>query len=321
MRPKVLEARPQSTRYAPTPSRLLAAVAFGALVGAACGDDPVGPPPAVLQPDLLVSDAWLASRLTDPSVVVLHIGTDANYRSAHVPGARLVLSSAISIDRNGLPAELPEVATLEAIFEAAGVSDGSHVVLTSVGPTPAARGFFTLDYLGHRRISILDGGLNGWRAAGRPTETSSPSVAPGSFTPRVQPARLVDADWVAARLGKSGVAMVDVRTGPEYTGEVAPNAQIQRPGHIPGARNVFWRTFLVSDTDERLKPEAELRALLEGVGAASGVEVVTYCGSGVLSSVGYFVARYLGYDVKLYDGSFIDWNLRAQLPVTRGAAP
>lgn len=303
-------------------TRLLAALTLGALVGVvACGEDPVSPPTAVLQPDLLVSDTWLASRLNDPSVVVLHIGTDAQYRAAHVPGARLVLSSALAVERNGLPAELPDAATLDALFEAAGVSDGSHVVLTGDGPLVAARGFFTLDYLGHQRVSMLDGGLAGWRAAGRLIETAVPTVARGAFTPRGQSARLVDADWVATRLNRSGVALVDVRTTAEYTGEVAGNALILRPGHIPGARNVFWRTLQVSDTDQRLKPEAGLRALLEGAGAAPGTSVVTYCSTGVQSSLGYFVARYLGYDVKLYDGSFIDWSQRMQLPVTTGAAP
>jgi thiosulfate/3-mercaptopyruvate sulfurtransferase len=316
------EAPARAARRIPFPPRLLAGIAFGACMTlVACDDDPVSPPVAVVQPDLLVSASWLSSRLTDPSVVVLHVGTEANYRAGHVPGARLVLSSALAVDRNGLPAELPDVATLDALFEAAGVSDGAHVVLAGGGPTAAARAFFTLDYLGHARVSMLDGGLAGWRADGRPTETTTPSVARGSFTPRVQSARLVDADWVAARLGRPGVALVDVRPTAEYTGEVAGSALVQRPGHIPGARNVFWRTFLVSDTDERLKPEAALRALLEGAGAAAGVDVVTYCGSGVLSSFGYFVARYLGYDVKLYDGSFTDWSLRTQLPVTRGAAP
>ncbi len=301
---------------------LLVSLVLGALGGVvACGKDPVSPPTAVLQPDLLVTDTWLAPRLNDPSVVVLHIGTDAVYRAAHVPGARLVLSSALAVDRNGLPAELPDAATLDALFEAAGVSDGSHVVLTGDGPLNAARGFFTLDYLGHQRVSMLDGGLAGWRAAGRPIETTVTTVARGAFTPRVQSARLVDADWVSVRLNRSGVALVDVRTNPEYTGEVAASALIPRPGHIPSARNVFWRTLEVSDTDRRLKPEAMLRELLEGAGAAPGTSVVTYCSTGVQSSMGYFAARYLGYDVKLYDGSFIDWSQRLQLPVTKGAAP
>lgn len=319
---RMSEARRRAARKVPTSSRPLAALALGAsLAIVACGDDPVSPPTAVVQPDMLVSAAWLVSRLTDPSVVVLHVGTDANYRAAHVPGARLVLTSALAIERDGVPFELPEVATLDALYEAAGVSDGSHVVLTGDGPLPAARGFFTLDYLGHRRVSMLDGGLAGWRAAARPTETAAPTVTRGTLTPRVQPARLVDANWVSTRLGRTGVALVDVRTANEYTGDVAGNALIQRPGHIPGARNVLWRTFQVSDTDQHLKPEAELRALLETAGAAPGVQVVTYCSTGMQSSVGYFVARYLGYDVMLYDGSFVDWSLRTQLPVTRGTTP
>jgi thiosulfate/3-mercaptopyruvate sulfurtransferase len=137
----------------------------------------------------------------------------------------------------------------------------------------------------------------------------------------VQAARLVDAAWVSARLGQPGVALVDVRSATEYTGDVAGSALIQRPGHIPGARNAFWRTFQVSDTDQHLESEAALRALLEGAGASPTATVVTYCSTGVQSSVGYFVARYLGYGVKLYDGSFTDWSQRTQLPVNRGETP
>lgn len=268
--------------------------------------------------DLLVGTTQLASRLNDASTVVLHVGRDrTSYDAGHVPGARFLPLAAIVTERDGVPNELPTVAHLDSVFESAGVSDGSRVVLYGdLGGLAAGRAFFTLDYLGHRRVALLDGGLETWKAEGRPTSSDAPAPRRGRLTPRPRPEIVVTADDVAAMRGNPRVALIDARPPAEFTGTEA-GAGVGRPGHIPGAKSLFWRTALVSDARPVLRDAAALRAAFTAAGARPDGTVVTYCRSGVQASHAYFVARYLGYNVKMYDGSFLDWSARTALPVAR----
>ena len=268
-------------------------------------------------PDLLVSTDWLARHHTDQDLMILHVGRDRlGYDRGHVPGARFLPMSAIVVTRDGLPNELPPVAVLDSVFESVGVSDGSRVILYG-DPLAAARAFFTLDYLGHRGTALLDGGIESWTGSGAPVETASPVVKPGIFTPHPVAALVPDAAAVEQRLGRLHVTLIDARPAPEYSGATAGEG-IDRPGHIPGAASIFWKTTLVSDADPRLKPAAALGEPFLGAGAAAGDTVVAYCRTGVQASFAYFVARYLGHPAMLYDGSYQDWSHRPALPVRAG---
>lgn len=247
--------------------------------------------------NLLVSSEWLAGHLNDPDLVLLHVAPNRTaYDQGHIPGARFLPVSAILTEHEGNINELPSVERLDSVFEAVGVSDNSRVVI--YGPSlPAARAFFTLDYLGHGdRVALLDGGIEAWRTGGRPVTTEVASITRGSFTPRPQPQRVVDASWVNAHLRDPGIA---------------------RAGHIPGARNIFWEDLLVSRADPRLRDVPSLQARLREAGVNLGDTVVAYCRSGMQASMAYFVARYLGYETRMYDGSFLDWSRRPSLPVER----
>lgn len=282
------------------------------------GDDA----PPDLNAEILVSAEQLAESLQDPELVVLHVARErSGYDAGHVPGARFLPLGAIVAERGGVPNELPPVARLDSVFESAGVGDDRRVVLYGdLDGLAAARAFFTLDYLGHRRTAVLDGGLAAWRAEGRPVSREAPApVAAASFTPAPQPQLVVDAAWVRAHLDSAGVALLDARPAAEYTGET-PGDGITRPGHIPGAENLFWRNTLLSGQRPVLRTPAVLRGMFRLAGVESGDTVVTYCRSGVQASHLYFVSRYLGYPTRMYDGSFLDWNRRAGFPVVRGAA-
>jgi thiosulfate/3-mercaptopyruvate sulfurtransferase len=261
-----------------------------------------------------------------------------------------------------MPVELPTAEALETAFEAAGVSDDSRVVVYGdMGGLAAARAFFTLDYLGHPP-AILDGGLEAWRAGGHRVDTSvPPAPARGSLTPTLHPDRLVDAEWVRGHLRDSTVALIDARPPEQFSG-ATPGQGITRPGHLPGAHNLFWQNTLASPSNPVLRSPDVLRALfrLSGARFASDVvvlperprytpedtsragrrdgrrpprqrqaqrgpqpkpvgnTVVVYCLTGLHASWDYYVARYLGYDVKLYDGSYSDWSRRGpDYPVER----
>jgi thiosulfate/3-mercaptopyruvate sulfurtransferase len=266
---------------------------------------------------LLVSSQWLSEHLNDPQVVVLQVGQESTaYEQGHIHGARFLPLGAIMTTVNGTLNELPPVAQLDSVFRSLGISNGTRVVV--YGPSLAAgRTFFTLDYLGHGdRTALLDGGFQGWRAEGRPVSTERPRIVPGSFTSAARPDRVVDANWVHQHLGDPRYALIDARPAGQFSGAVASDG-VPRPGHIPGAGNVFWEETLVSTEVPTLRDAASLRAMFQAAGATPGRSVVAYCRSGLQASFAYFVARYLGYDVRMYDGSFMDWSPRTELPVAR----
>ena len=271
--------------------------------------------PAV-RSDMLVSTDWLAQHLSDPNLVILHISRDrAAYDAGHIPGARFVGQSELVVTRDGILNELPPAADLKALFERAGVSDDSRVILygdTSV--LPVTRAYYTLDYLGHGdRAALLDGGLPKWRAESRALVKEAPEVKSGWFTPRPKPDVRVEIESVkdlswAAENGSAGSAiLVDARTKNDFQGKTAAQ-EITRPGHIPGALNVFWMDGQASKDDMALLPEAQLRKLYEDVGVKPDRPVVTYCNTGMQASQSYFTLKYLGYDVHMYDGSYSEWS-------------
>lgn len=280
---------------------------------------PKGYPLPKWNEELRETSAELAGRLHDPRVVVLHVGRDrASYDAGHVPGARFLPLSAIVAEQNGIPNELPPADRLEEAFEAVGVSDNSRVVLYGdLQGLLAARAFFTLDYLGHLDHALLDGGLEKWRADGRPVETAEPAARRGALTPRPRADLLVTAEWVRGHLNDSSVVFIDARPPAEFTGQT-PGDGVTRPGHIPGAKNIFWRTSLISETDPRLRSPEVLASAFTLAEAAQGDTVVVYCRTGVQASHAYYVARYLERRVRMYDASFIEWSRRGEdFPVER----
>jgi thiosulfate/3-mercaptopyruvate sulfurtransferase len=102
--------------------------------------------------------------------------------------------------------------------------------------------------------------------------------------------------------------LVDARTAGEFGGATAASSEIPRPGHIPGATNVYWMDGQASKTDMSLLSEAGLRKLYESAGVTANRPVVTYCNTGMQASQSYFTLKYLGYDTRMYDASFSQWS-------------
>lgn len=263
---------------------------------------------------MLVSTAWLADRLGAPNLVLFQIGPEDAYAAAHIPGAQYLSLRDISAPRGSGPSlELPAPRALDDWLEAHGVSDRSRIVLywSDEWATPTTRAYLTFYWAGlGDRTSILDGGLEAWRAEGWPVTTEVPSVVPGSVTLRPRHDVVVAAAEVDRLRTSPVVAVIDARNERFYLGQ---DTTIARPGHIPGATSLpFTEIF---DEPLRFKSREDLATLFRKAGAQSGTRVITYCHIGQQATSVWFAARLLGYDARLYDGSFNEWTLLEPYPV------
>jgi len=263
---------------------------------------------------MIVSTSWLAEHLKDPGLVIITVGPRPAYDAGHIPGARFVEMSTIATSAPGATLEMPPVEKLKSALEDLGISNSSRVVICFLANyiSPSTRVYFTLDYLGlGNQTSLLDGGFEAWRAEGKPVTTEAPQISRGSITPKARPELIVDAAWVSANTNKPKIAIVDARTPEFYSGASA--GRMPRAGHIPGSVNIPFNTL--ADASNKLKDSQTLQKLLSEAGVKQGDQIVSYCHIGQQATVVYFVAKYLGYDARLYDGSFEDWSKRSELPV------
>ena len=261
---------------------------------------------------VIVSGEWLAPKLTDPAVAVLHVATNRlEYEVGHLPGARFVVFSSLAPSLAGFSTQLPTEAQLDSVLEMAGVSDNSQVVIYGQ-PLQVARAFVTLEYAGLAgRVSVLDGGVESWRESGRSLSQEAVTPARGTLTLKAVPAMVADAPWIQANTARPTIALIDARTPEFYLGFSAGSTP--RAGHIPNALNLPFSSLTSELTT--MREEAKVRRLFENAGAARGDTVVAYCHVGLQASLVYLNARRLGYAARIYDGSYEDWSRNTALPV------
>jgi thiosulfate/3-mercaptopyruvate sulfurtransferase len=273
---------------------------------------------------LVASPAWLRSRLTDPSLVILQVGDKAGYEVGHIPGARLVTLADFAAPPSGpepLFLEMPSPERLRVPLISLGVTDRSTIVVvpTREGIQSATRVVFTLDAAGlGDRTRLLEGGTAAWVAAGGVLSREAPGpAATGKLRPIRFRALMADRAMVMASRGKPGWKVVDART-PEFYSGARPGGmpgKPHRPGHIEGAANIPFTS--VTTPDLKLAPEAEIAARFKAAGVKPGDKVIAYCHVGQQATATLFAARSLGIDVRLYDGSFEEWS-RTDGPVATG---
>ncbi len=279
----------------------------------------------------LVTAEELARHLHDPSWAIFDCRFDLTrpgwgeeaYLEGHIPGALYVhLERDLSAEPMGTNGRhpLPSDDVLAALFSRLGIGDDDQVVAyDDKGGPYAARLWWTLRYLGHEAAAVLDGSLPAWQEAGLPLRTDRESRPPARFMPRPRPEMRVSVGEILAHLGDPRWPLLDARAPERYRGEQEPYDPVA--GHIPGARNRFWKDNL--DARGRFLPAAELRrqyeALLDGAPAA---DLVVYCGSGVTACHDLLALEAAGLEgARLYPGSWSEWCSDPQRPVATGPEP
>jgi thiosulfate/3-mercaptopyruvate sulfurtransferase len=281
----------------------------------------------------LVTPDWLRERLGGAGLRVVdcryRLGEPgagaALWREAHIPGAAFM---DLDGELAGPPGErgrhpLPDAAVFEAAARHAGIGHGTLVVAyDEAAEGGAARLWWLLRHFGHSEVTVLDGGLRGWRDEGGELRGGDEQVEPGNFRAAApgETASTEELEGLGALPGdiarKSALpsrVLLDARARERYRGEVEPIDPVA--GHIPGAVNL---PFTELAPEGRFLPPDELRARFEAAGVASGDEAVAYCGSGVTACVVVLAADAAGIGAtRLYPGSWSEWCALG-LPVERG---
>lgn len=271
----------------------------------------------VPQPRLLVDAAWVRAHGREPHVRLVDLRAGWRYLLGHLPGAVHLSTAVLHTRVNGVDGMLAPLPALQAALREAGINGDSIVVAYDDNDgLSAARLFWALEYLGHADVRLLDGGWEGWRAAGGAGTTSRPEVAPGNFEARPRGELIAPLDWLRAHVADGDVQVLDTRTLAEFTGR---RRYSDRGGRIPGAVWVHWREHFDPRRPGFLRDPGRLRALYQARGVSPQREQVVYCQVMARASHTYFVLRWLGYPrVRGYDGSWQEWGNRADTPVQRG---
>jgi thiosulfate/3-mercaptopyruvate sulfurtransferase len=275
------------------------------------------PSPGTISP--VVSTAWLAEHLEEPDLITLHIGPPGSYDQGHIPGARNAsLRRLIRVNEAGIRDEMLPAGEIAKALAELGIGENSRIVIYFAEEGAAwavSRYLLTLEYIGMSgHVTYLDGGLPKWLAEEHPISTNVSSFATTFLTVKPVPDVLVDTEWVLARLEDPKIVLLDGRPTEGYSGLAG---HWDRLGHIPGAKNIPFSSLLAEKPPYLLKSREDLLDLFGKAGVMPGDTVVVYCGTGLWASLPYLVARYLDYEVRLYDGSFQEWSANKALPVAK----
>jgi thiosulfate/3-mercaptopyruvate sulfurtransferase len=238
------------------------------------------------------------------------------YQAAHLPGAVFVdLETCLSASHGPGRHPLPGRADFAAAMGDLGIGDDSLVVAyDDVGGTIAARLWWMLRDVGHKRVQVLDGGLPAWVEAGLPLAAEVPTWPPATLTVQPGPTASIYREDLVKRLGK--LTLLDARAPVRYRGEdLGPDPVA---GHIPTAISVPCQANL--DAAGRMLDPETLRARFQALGVGTG-DTVVYCGSGVTACHNVLAIVSAGLpEPLLYPGSWSDWS-SAGMPVVIGPDP
>ncbi len=247
-------------------------------------------------------------------VLLIDVSSPDNYVNGHIPGAIHVPPGALLCGVAPAPGKLPDQNQLQQLCSAIGLTSDTHVVAyDDEGGGWAGRMLWTLEVLGHKKYSYLNGGIHAWRGAGFDIETDVSQPQATDYQPQIHSDPIAEIEDIIPRLNDSGFRVWDARSPEEYRGERSGSA---RSGHIPGAINIDWLELIDNQNHSRLIDLEVLRTHLARVELGPDKDIVTHCQSHHRSSLSWLAMKLLDYpSVKAYHGSWGEWGNREDTPV------
>ncbi|MCG6931817.1 MAG: hypothetical protein LJE64_14785 [Desulfofustis sp.] len=258
----------------------------------------------------IVTAEWLDEHRSDDTVVILDARGETAYEAGHIPGAINLDPNAAEGLRTGLDDDLPltleDDQTLAETLGEYGIARDDHIVVYSDRGMDAGFLLGILDYAGADSISILNGGIAGWKEAGFELSEEEPDWDEKTFEIKSRKNLIVDSDYVKANLDNPEVVVVDVRVMQQSTGR-AKHSLAERPGRIPGSVMLPLPALFMDDSF--IKSPEELLWVLKERNIRPDRTIVVTCNTGNWAAAGMFMLRLLGYpDVRLHDESWINWT-------------
>ena len=276
----------------------------------------------------LVTTEWLETHLSSPDVKIVDASwylpaQDRDgfkeYQSQHIPGAVFFDIDDISDTSSDLPHMLPSAEKFSARVRKLGLGDGNRIVVyDGAGLFSAARVWWMFKVMGHDEVTVLDGGLPKWLAEGRPVEDMLAMPRERHFTARVNQTLVRNSDDIQVNLETRDAQVLDARAASRFAGDDPEPRPGLRAGHIPQSFNLPYSDLFAED-GTLLKGD-DLRSKFEESGLDLSKPVITSCGSGVTAAVLFLGLNELGCrNISLYDGSWVEWGGRADLPIETGS--
>lgn len=273
-----------------------------------------------------VTADWLQEHLGTPDVKIVDgawylpaQGRDARaeYAAGHIPGAIFFDHDNMVEPGSTLPHQLPSPENFARFAGAMGIAaTDTIIVYDGFGLFSAPRTRWMFRVMGAQKVFILEGGLDGWKAGGRPLTSEPTKIAPNVFDVTFHKERVATLADMRKIVEAGSAQIADARPAGRFEGVDPEPRPGLRGGHMPGARNI---PFSKLSADGKMVDKTALRSVLEEAGIDVSRPVVTSCGSGVSAAIISLALESLGHsDNRLYDGSWAEWGGQPDTPVVKG---